>query len=279
MCIRDRCIAICLLSPDPRCIVVGIQAVAAHWLGFALSLLFGTDNHFDVTEDVAYLMIMVWNYTTIEGPPSLRHKLVFGCAMLWCVRLCCFVGWRIWVRGADWRFSKLAQARAYNLFGWTSGGTWCWANGFCLWALADVPGSAQGPLDWLDMLGLTLFAAGFTVEIVADLQKYRFNRDVRPGENEKWIDTGLWRFSRHPNYAGEIILWTGLAIVCLGGFYGVRVGSWRDIALCTVTPVWSFLFLLFTSLMLLEKRADSRWGGLPRYEAYKFSTPVLFPGL
>ena len=116
--------------------------------------------------------------------------------MLWCVRLCAFVGYRVMVRGSDWRFDKLIKSPIYNLFGWTSGGTWCWANGFCLWYLADSPAGVLNPLDSLDCLGLSLFAVGLAIETVADLQKYNFNEQHLSGENSKWIASGLWGESR-----------------------------------------------------------------------------------
>ena len=65
--------------------------------------------------------------------PSLRQNIIFGLALLWNTRLLAFLGYRIVVRGSDWRFDKLIMSHGYNCFGWTSGGTWCFLNGFCLW--------------------------------------------------------------------------------------------------------------------------------------------------
>jgi len=271
-----QCVATYLLSPSPRFALAAAMSIGSHWLGFVVSVVLQTDKYFDITEDIAYFMIICWSFSTIEGPPSLRQQLVYGAAMLWCVRLCAFVGYRVMVRGSDWRFDKLIKSPTYNLFGWTSGGTWCWANGFCLWYLADSPAGVLNPLDSLDCLGLSLFAVGLAIETIADLQKYHFNEQHLSGENSKWIASGLWAESRHPNYCGEITLWAGLAIASVGGFPGLyeEGPSWM---LPFVTPVFSCFFLVFTSLMLLEKRADSKWGGLPAYEAYKRNTPVLFP--
>ena len=81
------------------------------------------------------------------------------------------------------------------------------------------------------------------------------------------------RYSRHPNYCGEIFLWLGVSLLCVGG----TAAPYRTWLLCLVSPAWSFLFLLFTSLMLLEKRSDSKWGQYKAYNAYKAATPVLFP--
>ena len=225
-----------------------------------------------MTEDIGYFVAIAWSYCAISGSPSPRQSLAYGCALLWNARLLGFLCYRIVARGSDWRFDKLNLARAYQFFGWTSGGTWCWANGFCLWHLADADQSA--PLGALDALGLALFALGLLFETTADVQKYAFNAAHPAGTNKRWIASGLWARCRHPNYFGENALWLGLALVCASGrptAYGLLV--------CLVSPAWSFVFLLFTSLMLLEKRGDARWGGDPGYEAYKAATPVWWPKL
>ena len=97
--------------------------------------------------------------------------------------------------GSDWRFDKLITNRAYNLFGWTSGGTWCFLNGFCLWVLADAD-TGTGALSAVTWLGLLIFAAGLATEFVSDVQKYRFSARHVPGTKKTWIDEGLWSVSR-----------------------------------------------------------------------------------
>ena len=80
---------------------------------------------------------------------------------------------------------------------------------------------------------------------------------------------GLWRYSRHPHH-GEVQLWLGIAIVAAAG-----APSFAAALIGLVSPAWSAFFLVFTSLMLLEKRLDARFGGNPEYEAYKQRTSVL----
>ena len=79
---------------------------------------------------------------------------------------------------------------------------------------------------------------------------------------------------RHPNYFGENVLWLGVAIIAMSG-----EPSFHGVCVCLVTPLWSFVFLLFTSLMLLEKRADQKWGTNTKYLQYKARTPVWLPKL
>lgn len=261
---------------SPRFLNAAVANIGFHWLGFLISLILDTNMYFDITEDVQYLLVMAWSFLTIVGPPSSRQRLVYACATIWCMRLCAFVGYRVVVRGSDWRFKKLHKARAYSFFGWTSGGFWCWANGFALWLVADMPSKMQEPLGWLDAIGLGVFVLGFSAEILADFQKYAFNQKFASGRNTRWIESGLWAYSRHPNYAGEILLWSGLAIVCIGGTGNICAST---VLVAAVTPLWSLFFLLFTSLMLLEKKSDNKWQGQAAYESYKERTPVLFPSL
>ena len=105
------------------------------------------------------------------------------------------------------------------------------------------------------------------IEIVADRQKSRFKDD--PDNEGKYIDVGLWAWSRHPNYFGEILLWTGMAIIAMPVLQG-----WQWATL--ISPVFvAFLLIKVSGIPLLEQKADKRWGGQEDYEAYKRRTPVL----
>ena len=108
---------------------------------------------------------------------------------------------------------------------------------------------------------------GFTFEVIADRQKSRF-KQAHP---DRFIDTGLWAWSRHPNYFGEILLWFGIATIAATTLQG-----WQWVTL--VSPLFVTLLLTKVSgIPMLEKRADERWGTREDYQAYKSSTPVLFP--
>ena len=117
------------------------------------------------------------------------------------------------------------------------------------------------------VLGLAVWALGMLVEIVADRQKSRFKAD--PANEGAFIDVGLWAWSRHPNYFGEIVLWTGMALVAVPVLEG-----WQWATL--ISPVFvAFLLIKVSGIPMLEESADERWGGQDDYEQYKQKTPVL----
>jgi len=105
--------------------------------------------------------------------------------------------------------------------------------------------------------------------VVADRQKSHFKADSQ--NDGRFINTGLWSWSRHPNYFGEIVLWIGVAVITLPVLQG-----WQWLTL--ISPV--FITLLLTRISgvpMLEARADEKWGGQEDYEIYKRSTSVPIP--
>ena len=113
---------------SPKLQIAAALGISSHWLGYIVGpLLLQTNRWFDVTEDIALLGMLLWSFLSIPQP-STRQLLVFSAAFLWCLRLLSFLCYRIIIRGKDFRFEKLDEARAYCFFGWTSGGTWCFLN-------------------------------------------------------------------------------------------------------------------------------------------------------
>lgn len=256
---------------------VALICMGGHWVGWAYAEVTRSNKWFDVHEDITYLLCFSYVYRRISSPtPS--QQAIFYAAFVWGFRLLGFLGTRIVTRGSDWRFDALIKHRAYNFFGWTTGGTWCYLNGFCIWVVADHT-EHTGPLTSLTVAGLALSGAGLIAETTADYQKYHF-----PHRGKKWIESGLWSLSRHPNYLGEIACWLGLGIASVGALHS-PADSPALVALAAVSPIWSLLFLFFTSLMLLEKKGNNLWGKGSKasaatqaeYEAFKERVPILFP--
>jgi steroid 5-alpha reductase family enzyme len=103
--------------------------------------------------------------------------------------------------------------------------------------------------------------------VVADRQKSAFRED--PANKGRFITSGLWAWSRHPNYFGEITLWAGIALIAIPVLSG---WSW----VVMISPIFVYVLITRVSgLPMLERRADERWGGEEEYEEYKRKTPVL----
>ena len=129
-------------------------------------------------------------------------------------------------------------------------------------ALPHTPPSPYTP-------GLLLFCAGFAVEAVSDLQKFVFKMD--PTNEGKFIKTGLWSVSRHPNYFGEMVLWWGIYVTSVPALTGAQHAA-------VLSPIaLTFLLCFVSGIPILERSADKRWGGDETYEDYKAKTPVLVP--
>jgi steroid 5-alpha reductase family enzyme len=150
---------------------------------------------------------------------------------------------------------------------WTLQGLWVLLT--LAAALAVITGIEREPIGWIAITGMVVWAAGFAIEVAADRQKSAFKRD--PANDGRFITSGLWAWSRHPNYFGEIVLWTGIAVIALPVLSG-----WRWATL--ISPVFVTLLLTRVSgIPMLEARADERWSEEEEYREYKANTPVLVP--
>jgi steroid 5-alpha reductase family enzyme len=136
-------------------------------------------------------------------------------------------------------------------------------------ALAIITGTERRSIGWVAVAGIVVWVTGFAIEVVADQQKSAFRRD--PANQGRFITSGLWAWSRHPNYFGEITLWTGIAIMAVPVLSG-----WRWVTL--ISPVFVFLLITRVSgIPMLQARAEKRWGDDEDYQRYVRTTPVLIP--
>jgi steroid 5-alpha reductase family enzyme len=189
--------------------------------------------------------------------------------VVWAVRLGSFLSRRIQKAGRDDRFDEIKPSFFRFLNAWTIQGLWVTFTMAA--ALVAITTTARKELDIFALVGFLVWAFGFGIEVIADTQKSRFNAD--PANKSKFIRTGLWSRSRHPNYFGEIVLWIGVTVIGMPVFQG-----WQWVAL--ISPVFVTLLLTrISGVPLLEKKADKKWGGQAEYEAYKKATPVLIPKL
>jgi len=243
-------------------------AFVIQWLVFVPSYKAQTEKFYDLTGALTYIAITVFLVLASPGADA-RGLLLAAMVVLWAVRLGSYLFRRVMKHGKDDRFDELKPDFARFLNTWTLQGLWVVLTAALAWVA--ITSDKKVGLDGFFWVGLLVWALGITVETVADVQKTRFKAD--PANKGRFINTGLWSRSRHPNYFGEITLWVGVAIIALPVLQG-----WQWVAL--VSPVFVALLLIRGSgVPPLEEKADRKWGGQPDYEAYKKDTPVLVPKL
>jgi steroid 5-alpha reductase family enzyme len=243
-------------------------AFVIQWLVFIPSFNAQTEKFYDLTGALTYITITVFLVLASPGVDA-RGMLLAAMVVLWAARLGGYLFRRVMKHGKDDRFDELKKDFAQFVNTWTLQGLWVVLTAALAWVA--ITSDRKVGLDGFFWVGLLVWAPGLTIETVADIQKTRFKAD--PANKGRFINTGLWSRSRHPNYFGEITLWVGVAIIALPVLQG-----WQWAAL--VSPVFVALLLIKGSgVPPLEEKADRKWGGQPDYEACKHNTPVLVPKL
>ena len=242
----------------------GALAFAINWLAFIPAALTQTEHYYDLTGGITYITTTIVA-VVLSADLDLRATLVAAMVLAWSLRLATFLFLRIRKAGKDSRFDDIKTRPGRFLLAWTLQGLWVLFTAAA--AFAIITGGTREPLGVVGIAGIAVWAIGFSIEIVADRQKSKFRSD--PSNKGKFIDVGLWAWSRHPNYFGEIMLWSGVAIVAAPVLQG-----WQWATL--ISPVFvAFLLIKVSGIPMLEDKADERWGGQDDYEDYKRRTPVL----
>jgi len=252
--------------PIFACCVVIIFVI--QWVAFIPAYLLQTEKFFDLTGSLTYIATI--SIAALLSPAlGTRSLLLWGIVVIWAARLGTFLFQRIRKAGKDDRFDDLKTSFIRFLNVWTIQALWVTLTMAA--ALAAITSTNRKGPDVFMIIGFLLWIFGFAIEVIADAQKSRFNAD--PQNKGKFIQSGLWARSRHPNYFGEIVLWIGAAIIAFPALQG-----WQLFTL--ISPIFVALLLTRVSgIPLLEKKADQKWGGQAEYEDYKKKTPVLIPRL
>lgn len=241
-------------------------AFAIQWIAFLPSFFAQTERYFDVVGSLTFIGITLCLALFTPGVDA-RGWLVAAMVMLWALRLGSFLFTRVSRAGGDDRFDGLKSS--FLRFGqvWTIQGLWVSMTASAAWI--TITTERKLPLEGFALIGALLWGLGIGFEAVADWQKSQFKAD--PANSGRFINTGLWAISRHPNYFGEIVLWLGVTVVALPVLQG-----WQWIGL--LSPLFVILLLTRVSgIPLLEEKADLKWGGQADYEDYKRRTSLLIP--
>ena len=241
-------------------------AFVLQWAAFVPAWRRQTERYFDLAGSGTFLTLILVALSA-RGAPDARSLAIASMVAIWAVRLGAFLFGRIRRQGFDRRFERIKQDAPRFFLTWTLQGLWVSLT--LSSALAAVTAPASVPVGWPAAAGIALWGAGFAVEVTADAQKRRSRQ--QPENADRFIATGLWARCRHPNYLGEILLWTGVAVTALPALDG-----WRYATLVSPAFVW-LLLTRVSGIPLLEAQADRKWGGDPAYRAYKARTPALVP--
>ena len=243
-----------------------LLAFVIQWIAFVPAYLNKTEKFFDLTGSITYITVMLVA-VLLTPEKDLRSWTLLVLVSIWALRLGTFLFLRIKKAGEDRRFREIKTSFSRFLQTWTIQGLWVTFS--LAAALVVVTSQKRVALDAFYLIGLVIWLSGFGIEAIADRQKNQFRED--PDNQGKFIQSGLWSWSRHPNYFGEIVLWIGVAIIALPVLEG-----WGYVAL--ISPIFiTILLTRISGVPMLEKRADEKWGGQEDYEAYKRNTPVLVP--
>ena len=234
------------------------------WVVFVPSWFGHTEHFFDLTGSLTYLAVVALTLVT-RGSVTPYSLLVAAMVAVWALRLGAFLTTRVRAAGSDTRFDAMKYRFAWFLMTWTLQGLWVLLTAGA--ALAAITSPEDRQVDALVLLGAAIWVFGFGIEVTADEQKRRFR--ARPENLNRFIATGLWAKSRHPNYVGEILLWFGVSVAAFPALSG-----WSMVTLVSPFFVW-LLLTRVSGVPLLEASADRRWAGDPEYEAYKVATPTL----
>tara|TARA_B100001750_G_C15513582_1_gene605382 strand:+ start:689 stop:1567 length:879 start_codon:yes stop_codon:yes gene_type:complete len=255
----------------PILVICMAASFLIHWLAFIPSYLCRTEKFYDILGSIAYLTVLfiASYFTYLVSDTNLQQRSLLAIALVsaWTLRLGLFLFLRIMKAGEDRRFREVKKSFSKFLLWWSMSALWVFLT--AVNALTMIINNDSLNSDTFLYLGLSVWIIGFAFEVIADEQKRRFNSDSK--NNTKFISTGLWSLSRHPNYFGEILVWIGMAIIAFPTLSGLQYVT-------LISPVFVLLLLTRVSgVNLLEDRAEKKWGTLEGYKKYKRKTPPLVP--
>ena len=236
------------------------------WIVFIPSYLLSTEHFFDLTGSITFITVSILAFL-MNDFKNLRQWIVLILILIWALRLGSFLFLRIRKAGEDSRFTTIKKDFSVFFLTWNLQGLWVLFTLFG--ALTILTSNNNSNFGILDIIGVLIWIIGFVIEVLSDRQKSEFkNNKSNAGQ---FIQSGLWKYSRHPNYFGEILIWTGMAVIGITIYSGL---GWLGL----ISPFFVFVILNYISgVRLLEKQANERWGSNNAYQSYKQKTPVLFP--
>ena len=262
------CLGLGFIIDNPIVINAITLIFIIHWISFIPANIYKTEKFFDLTGSITYITVIFYVlYSKGKSFDLIIGEIIISASIIiWATRLGSFLFLRIKKAGEDKRFREFKKSWSRWLLTWTTSGMWVTICSLC--GLTAISSDLVIEMDPLFYFGLFLFITGFSIEIVADHQKTKF-RSI-PTNKGKFISTGLWSKSRHPNYVGEITLWLGISIMSFSNLNGLEL-------ITLISPIFTYWLLVYVSgINILEKSGQKKWGHLESYKKYVKKTPQLF---
>mmetsp|Transcript_24101 Transcript_24101/g.42578 ORF Transcript_24101/g.42578 Transcript_24101/m.42578 type:complete len:269 (-) Transcript_24101:74-880(-) len=241
----------------------GIQVIA-----WAVAAALQTEKFYDMVGTSTFAFLSLRSFLSKKNPLT-RNYVNTGIIVSWAARLGSFLVDRVHRDGGDRRFDQVKTKPAKFLFYWLMQGLWCVATGLPVYLINTKSENPEGSeeITARDIAGWSLWLAGFVLQVTADRQKRIFRKE-NPG---MFITTGVWAWSQHPNYFGEMLMWGSLWLSSSAQMTGVELAT----VLC---PMFNFILLRYVSgVPILQYHAKKRWGDNPLFQAYMAQTNLLFP--
>ena len=243
-------------------------AFVIQWIVFIPAFAQKSEHYFDLTGSLTFVSLAILALL-LDGSFDIRSIVIAVLVAVWAIRLGSFLSGRVKAAGFDRRFTTIKTDFGLFFMTWSIQGFWVVMSFAC--GLVAMTSVSKAPADLYLVIGALVWLLGFTYEVVADRQKTAFRAD--PDNAGRFIRSGLWARSRHPNYFGEIVLWIGIAIIALPNLSGAQL-------VALISPLFIVLQLTkISGVRMLDNRARRQWGDDPEYDRYRKSTPMLIPRL
>ena len=242
---------------------------------FAIAYLLQFDKITDLAGCANFIALAVLAALLAPRPMPTRSAVAVALVCASRLELGAFLLYRVLKRGKDSRFDAVRGSCLTFLAFWIWQMLWVYIVSLSfMFLVADASRVSSGPIGAADVIGWTTFVLGFALQAAADLQKNAFRSN--PANNKKVCTVGVWGYSRHPNFCGEILMWWGMFVAGLPVFRARHVGY-----VSVLSPLFTmFVLLAFTGIPQAEGQAAKRWydGGESQaaYEDYFSSTPPLW---
>jgi len=214
-----------------------------------------------------FVLTNVFYFISTDGL-GLRKVILLILVSIWGFRLTGYLSWRNIGKGEDYRYKQFRRKYGENRYWWISFFQTFLLQGILMWLIsapllgAQYHGQEKNP-GILDYAGIAFWITGFIFETIGDYQLARFKAD--PSNKGKVLSSGLWRYTRHPNYFGDSAVWWGYGFLCLGA------GSiWPVLGSILMTA----LIIKVSGVALLEKNLVDK---KPEYREYIEKTSAFIP--